>query len=110
MALGKANIIVVLVVGFVNYLEWAVVMTSIYPYILSVSIFLFYLEYDVFHLFVTISFTVMEILKLPSISNRKWFPTFIKSIPFFKFCVGERLCNFFRVESLVKFTERKHFR
>lgn len=37
MALSKANIIVVLVVGFVNYLEWAVVMTSIYPYILSLS-------------------------------------------------------------------------
>lgn len=95
MALSKTNIIVVFLVGFVNYLEWAVVMTSIYPYILSVSIFLFYLEYDVFHLFVTISFTIMEILKLLSISNRKWFPTFIKSIPFLKLCVGERLCNFF---------------
>ena len=41
MALSKTNIIVVLLVGFVNYLEWAIVMTSIYPYILSVSIFLF---------------------------------------------------------------------
>ena len=38
MALSKTNIAVLLVVGFVNYLEWAVVMTSIYPYILSVSI------------------------------------------------------------------------
>ena len=39
MALSKTNIVVVLLVGFVNYLEWAVVMTSIYPYILSVSIY-----------------------------------------------------------------------
>ena len=38
MPLSKTNIAVVLLVGFVNYLEWAVVMTSIYPYILSVSI------------------------------------------------------------------------
>lgn len=37
MALSKTNIIVVFLVGFVNYLEWAVVMTSIYPYILSLS-------------------------------------------------------------------------
>ena len=38
MALSKTNTAVVLLVGFVNYLEWAVVMTSIYPYILSASI------------------------------------------------------------------------
>lgn len=37
MALSKTNTAVVLLVGFVNYLEWAVVMTSIYPYILSLS-------------------------------------------------------------------------
>ncbi|XP_068747049.1 major facilitator superfamily domain-containing protein 8-like [Montipora capricornis] len=35
MALSKTNIAVVLLIGFVNYLEWAVVLTSIYPYILS---------------------------------------------------------------------------
>ncbi|XP_068678815.1 uncharacterized protein [Montipora foliosa] len=35
MALSKTNIAVVLMIGFVNYLEWAVVLTSIYPYILS---------------------------------------------------------------------------
>lgn len=38
MALSKTNTAVVLLVGFVNYLEWAVVMTSIYPYIVSASI------------------------------------------------------------------------
>lgn len=37
MALSKTNTAVVLLVGFVNYLEWAVVMTSIYPYIVSLS-------------------------------------------------------------------------
>lgn len=37
MPLSKTNIAVVFLVGFVNYLEWAIVMTSIYPYILSVS-------------------------------------------------------------------------
>lgn len=37
MPLSKTNLSIVLLVGFVNYLEWAVVMTSIYPYILSLS-------------------------------------------------------------------------
>lgn len=37
MPLSKTNIAVVFLVGFVNYLEWAIVMTSIYPYILSMS-------------------------------------------------------------------------
>ncbi|XP_031565685.1 uncharacterized protein LOC116300863 [Actinia tenebrosa] len=37
MALSKTNGAVVLLVGFVNYLEWAIVMTTIYPYILSLS-------------------------------------------------------------------------
>ncbi|KAJ7386798.1 Major facilitator super domain-containing protein 8 [Desmophyllum pertusum] len=37
MALSKTNIAIILLVGFVNYLEWAVVVTSIYPYILSLS-------------------------------------------------------------------------
>lgn len=37
MALSKTNTAVVMLVGFVNYLEWAVVMTSIYPYIVSLS-------------------------------------------------------------------------
>lgn len=37
MPLSKTNLAVVLLVGFVNYLEWAVVMTSIYPYIQSLS-------------------------------------------------------------------------
>ena len=37
MPLSKTNIAVVFLVGFVNYLEWAVVLTSIYPYIRSVS-------------------------------------------------------------------------
>jgi len=41
MALSKTNIAVLFLVGFVNYLEWAVVMTLIYPYILSVSIYFF---------------------------------------------------------------------
>ena len=38
MTLSKTNTAVVLLIGFVNYLEWAVVMTSIYPYIVSASI------------------------------------------------------------------------
>lgn len=109
MVLSKVNIIVVFVVGFVNYLEWVVVMILIYLYIFFVSIFLFYLEYDVFYLFVMIFFIVMEILKFLSILNWKWFFIFIKSIFFFKFCVGERFCNFFWVEFLVKFIERKYF-
>ena len=46
MALSKTNTAVVLLVGFVNYLEWAVVMTSIYPYIVSASIHII-LYYDV---------------------------------------------------------------
>ena len=38
MNLSKTNLAVVLFVGFVNYLEWAVVITSIYPYIDKVSV------------------------------------------------------------------------
>jgi len=37
MPLSKKNIAVAFLVGFVNYVEWAIVMTSIYPYILLVS-------------------------------------------------------------------------
>ena len=44
MPLSKTNIAVVFLVGFVNYLEWAVVMTSIYPYILSVSTHIFHVK------------------------------------------------------------------
>ena len=44
MPLSKTNIAVVFLVGFVNYLEWAVVMTSIYPYILSVRTHVFHVK------------------------------------------------------------------
>ena len=77
MALSKTNIAVVLLVGFVNYLEWAVVMTSIYPYILSVSIglhialilFIYNLCYSHEYLFIEITVESKTQMRPEMVSN-----------------------------------------
>lgn len=98
MALSKTNTAVVLLVGFVNYLEWAVVMTSIYPYIVSASILI--ILYNVFFRSFLRNHAELEVVVRSTKTN------FFTRLYFLndhgkcvKFCIKRKISGYYRFRS-----------